>query len=193
MRMMKINDWIVPPLIAVTLLTRLPLYKLLQCVLPQSRVDAIFSSTWSERHQGLSVLWYPLVGGVLALTLAILLGAVHWLFLDVTSVMPRPLDAVFIITLWVILTGALHLDGVADAVDAAFFAHKLPPLSLDSSTNEKEADSLQQQWQKRQSDISRVFKDPNAGPMAVVALVLLLLLKVSLLAYSQYDIIVVWL
>ena len=123
--------------IALSLLTRLPVR---------------LSGTITKAEQARSVIWYPLVGLTLGLTLlvpALLLQSVR---LD-------PLvTAAMLVTLWVWLTGALHLDGLADTADA---------------------------WLGGQGDRERslaIMKDPACGPAGVVAIVLLLLLKVVLLA-----------
>ena len=99
-----------------------------------------------EPHQvGRSLLYYPLVG--------LLLGAVFWLLgLGLASAAPA-LQAALVLTAWVGLTGALHLDGLADSADA---------------------------WLGGLGDRERtmtIMKDPRSGPMAVTVLVLLLLLK----------------
>jgi len=62
------------------------------------------------------------------------------------------------LTIWVGLSGGLHLDGVADCVDG---------------------------WIGGQGQLDRslkIMQDPNAGPMAVIALILILLLKFSALS-----------
>lgn len=95
--------------------------------------------------QGLSLLWYPAVG--------LLLGV----FLSVSALLlPLPfyLNAVIVVSIWAMVTGGLHLDGLADCADA---------------------------WLGGLGDRERtleILKDPLCGSMAVVALVLLLLLKV---------------
>lgn len=101
--------------------------------------------------QSLSVLFYPLVGLLLGAILA-LLGAL--LLADRGEFFP----AVVVVTVWVLLTGAMHLDGLADSVDAYCASHKGSKATLE------------------------VFKDPACGPMAVAAVVLVLLLKVAALA-----------
>jgi adenosylcobinamide-GDP ribazoletransferase len=104
-------------------------------------------------HEGArasSLAWYPLVG----LLIGGLLYAVAWL----TQGAPATLTAAFILMVWVVLTGALHLDGLADSADA---------------------------WVGGLSDRERtlaIMKDPRCGPIGVVALVLVLLLKFAALA-----------
>lgn len=138
-----------PLLMAVALLTRLPITKYLP-------------SIWNEKEQGLSIACYSLVGLLLAFIVVLL----HSLLPNEISPL---ISAAFIVALLIFLTGALHLDGLADSVDAAFAAHILPLSNEENKILAKEK-------------ILSVFKDPRAGPMAVVALVMLLLSKVVLLS-----------
>lgn len=103
------------------------------------------------REQGQSLLWYPLVG--------LLIGGLLYL-LDGLLIHTAPmLRAALLLTAWVVITGALHLDGLADTVDAWIGGHGDRARTLE------------------------IMKDPRAGPVAVVAVVLVLLLKfVSLCA-----------
>ncbi|MGH1487084.1 MAG: adenosylcobinamide-GDP ribazoletransferase [Cellvibrionaceae bacterium] len=138
---MKWSDLINPLLMALALLTRLPVIRWL----PEK---------WSNKDQGRSVLWYPFVG--------VLLATLLFLFYSFLPQLISPLvGSVLIVTLWILLTGALHLDGLADSIDAACAAH--------IETEKKDR-------------ILAVFKDPAAGPMAVLGLIVILLLKVTLLA-----------
>lgn len=102
----------------------------------------------APKTQGRSLIWYPAVG--------LILGA---LLTMVTGLLPTPfyLTAAIVIALWVILTGGLHLDGLADCADA---------------------------WMGGLSDRDktlRILKDPLCGAMGVLSLVLLLLLKTAAL------------
>ena len=98
---------------------------------------------------GRSLLFYPLVGvlfGALLLGLNALLDGA-----------PLMLHAALLLTAWVLLSGGLHLDGLADSADA---------------------------WLGGFGDRERtlsIMKDPRSGPIAVVTLVLVLLLKFSAL------------
>ncbi len=111
---------------------------------------------------GLSLLYYPLVGLLLGGLLAAVALAGQLLFSDL-------LAATLVVAAWAVLSGALHIDGLADSADA---------------------------WVgglgSRQRTLA-IMKDPASGPVAVVAIVLLLLLKVAavseLLAAGQ----LVWL
>jgi adenosylcobinamide-GDP ribazoletransferase len=127
-------------LIALQFLTRLP-------------VPA--AGDYSSEQVGRSLAWYPLVG----LLIGLLLYVAAWLLHGQAPL----LTAAILLLLWVGLTGALHLDGLADSADA---------------------------WVGGMGDRERtlaIMKDPSSGPMGVAALVLLLLLKFSALASISSD------
>lgn len=99
----------------------------------------------APQQVGRSLLCYPLVG--------LLFGLLLWLASIVLQGTPAPLHAALLLTVWVLLSGALHLDGLADSADA---------------------------WLGGFGDRERtlqIMKDPRSGPIAVVTLVLVLLLK----------------
>lgn len=129
-------------LYALVFLTRLPVARLLQ------RVDR----ETVER----SIYFYPLVGIVIGLLLSV---AAYLL-----DPLGTQLQAALLLGFWVMLTGALHLDGLADCTDAYFAGHKC-------------ADSEEQR--KR---ILTVMHDPHCGSVAVVALVIFLLIKFAAIA-----------
>ena len=121
--------------VAVQFLTRLPV--------PSSTVSA------ETEIQGRSVLYYPLVGA--------LIGGLMCLLAYFMGGDAGGLRAALILTLWVGLTGALHLDGLADLADG---------------------------WIGGQGDGERtlqIMKDSRSGPVAVVFVVLLLLVKFAAL------------
>ena len=101
------------------------------------------------RELGRSLLFYPLVG----LLFGAILWAVNWLLQGT----PALLHAALLLSVWVLLSGGLHLDGLADSADA---------------------------WLGGFGDRERtltIMKDPRSGPIAVVTLVLVLLLKFTAL------------
>ena len=103
----------------------------------------------TPQELGRSLLFYPLVG----LLFGGILWGLNWLMLGA----PLLLHAALLLTVWVLLSGALHLDGLADSADA---------------------------WLGGFGDRERtltIMKDPRSGPMAVVTLVLVLLLKFAAL------------
>lgn len=121
-------------LLALQFLTRLP-------------VPAVHA--FEAQAVGRSLLFYPLVGaliGGLLMALAVLLVSA-----------PASLAAALILAAWVLLTGALHLDGLADSADAWAGGHGNAERTL------------------------AIMKDPAAGPVGVTALVLILLVKFAAL------------
>lgn len=121
-------------LVAMQFLTRLSFFRLHQSAIHVA---------WSD-----SLVWYPAVGLVIGLILW-LVGAV---LVATTSLF---LAATLVLVVWVAITGALHLDGVADCADA---------------------------WVGGLGDrqkVLRILKDPRCGSMAVVSLILLLLTKLA--------------
>lgn len=103
------------------------------------------------RENGLSLLYYPLVG----LLLGLLLTAVAMI---ANGLLPSPVLAAVLIALWALLTGALHLDGVADSADGWLGGHGDRARTL------------------------RIMQDPHSGAAGVVALIVVLLLKWSALS-----------
>lgn len=120
-------------LIALQFLTRLPVPR---------------SLTISAEQTGRSTLYYPLVG--------LLIGALLWLLAASLAAMHPLVSATVLLSVWVLLTGALHLDGLADSADA---------------------------WMAggdREQSL-KILRDTHNGVAAVVAVVLILLIKFSTL------------
>ena len=112
--------------------------------IPMPALDGI-----GPREAGRSLRYYPLVG----LVLGLLLAGLNGLFAGV----PDGLRAALLLAAWVLLTGGLHLDGLADSADA---------------------------WLGGFGDRERtlaIMKDPRSGPAAILLLVLLLLIKFAAL------------
>lgn len=125
---------LLPFFIAVQFLTRLP-------------VPAL--GVQKQNVMGRSLLYYPLVGLLVGATLA----ALNAVLADA----PTLLRAVLLLTAWIMLTGALHLDGLADSADAW----------IGGIGNRKRT--------------LAIMKDPYCGPAAVVTLIVALLLKTATL------------
>lgn len=114
-----------------------------------TRLPVNISSKPDETSTANSLLYYPLVG----LIIGVLLASLAWVLRDA----PILLSAGLLLVVWVLITGGLHLDGLADSLDA---------------------------WAGGLGDSERtlaIMKDPNCGPAGVVAIVLLLLLKFAAL------------
>lgn len=119
-----------PFLIAVQFLTRLPVR---------------LTATITEKDVGYSLLYYPLTGLIIGLILA----AFGWFM----NSMPPLVASTLLVTVWILLTGGLHLDGLADSADA---------------------------WIGGLGDREKtmaIMKDPNCGPAGISAIVLVILLK----------------
>ncbi|MEN8169503.1 MAG: adenosylcobinamide-GDP ribazoletransferase [Pseudomonadota bacterium] len=120
--------------LALQFLTRLPTPHLVEV-----RAEAV----------GRSLLFYPLIG--------LIIGALMFSLSLLAINLPPMLLAVLMLGLWLFLSGALHIDGVADMADA---------------------------WVGGQGDRERtlvIMKDPYCGPMGVSAVVVVLLLKFTAL------------
>ena len=70
-----------------------------------------------EEDLSASMAFYPLVGVLLGIILTGATVFFHALFDGVGANDYSPLPVLFVILLWVILTGGLHLDGLADTFD----------------------------------------------------------------------------
>ena len=91
--------------------------------------------------------WYPLVG--------VLIGGLVWLAkYSLQQIFPLLLTAVLCVTLWVFLSGGLHLDGLADCFDGM----------VNSSSPERRLE---------------IMKDPRLGSFGGLGLLLALLIKVA--------------
>lgn len=120
----------------------LPLWIALQFL---SSLPIRLPSMPQPQELGRSLLFYPLVG--------LLFGVLLWGLSSLLAGTPLMLHAALLLTAWVLLSGGLHLDGLADSADA---------------------------WLGGFGDRERtlnIMKDPRSGPIAVVTLVLVLLLK----------------
>ncbi|MFC3609365.1 adenosylcobinamide-GDP ribazoletransferase [Stutzerimonas tarimensis] len=104
-------------------------------------------SSYEPALIGRSAIHYPLVG--------LILGSLLGLAALLLASSPVLLQAALLLSLWVLLTGALHLDGLADSADA---------------------------WLGGLGSRERtlaIMQDPRSGPTAVVTLLLVLLVQFS--------------
>ena len=113
--------------------------------LPVPRIDDV-----EPQELARTAVWFPVVGLVIGVVLAqaVLLGGV------ITPWIAALLGLVG----WVWITGALHLDGLADVADALGAAHASP------------------------ERFREVLADPHVGSFGVIAIVLQLIAKLVLLA-----------
>lgn len=127
--------WKRAALVALQFLTRLPLR-----IAPPPEA----------REIGLSVACYPIVG--------LALGCVLWGVALAVARLPTLLGAAVVLSVWVAITGALHIDGLADTADAWVGGHGDRERTL------------------------RIMQDPRSGPVALAVVNCLLLLKFAALA-----------
>lgn len=103
----------------------------------------------SEEEAGRSLIFYPLVG----LVIGIILASIGWLFADTS----HNLQATLILIAWIVITGGLHLDGLADSADAWLGGHGDKERTLE------------------------IMKDAACGPAGAIALIVALLIKYNTL------------
>ena len=111
-----------------------------------TRIPLSTRTLFDNKDYANSLAWYPVIG--------LILGGLVWLSgVALTELSSTSLAAALVLAVWVLLTGALHLDGVADCADA---------------------------WVGGFGDREKTFqilKDPRSGPIAVVVLLLGLFVK----------------
>ncbi|HEU4744498.1 MAG TPA: adenosylcobinamide-GDP ribazoletransferase [Anaerolineales bacterium] len=107
-------------------------------------------ATWSAGDSGRASVWYPFVG--------LVVGAITWLaWKGATFLFPASVAGIVTLVVWVVLSGGLHLDGLADCCDGL----------LSSTSVERRLEIMQ---------------DPRVGAFGVIGLVLLLMLKAAALS-----------
>ncbi len=115
--------------LALQFLTRLPT--------PQIEIN--------DSALGRSLLYYPLAGFII--------GVILWVTSLLLTGQNSMLSAAIILTLWVLISGGLHLDGLADSADGW----------LGGAGNRER--------------ILHIMKDSRSGPAAIIAIFLVLLTK----------------
>lgn len=121
-------------------------------------IPVTYSFIASDKQLGFSSFFYPLIGLIIGGFLLMSAWVLEFSNLSI------PIQAVIVLIVWVLLTGGLHLDGLADCADAWVGGLGSQQRSLE------------------------IMKDPAAGPIAVIVLILLLLLKwltISLILENQ--------
>jgi cobalamin 5'-phosphate synthase/cobalamin synthase len=99
---------------------------------------------------GRAAAWFPLVGLVLGGSYVMAIGLLG-------LVLPSPVAAGFVVGMEALLTGGLHMDGLADT-----------------------ADGLGGGWSRKQT--LDIMRDPAIGTYGSIALVLLIVLKVNIIS-----------
>lgn len=124
-------------------------YGLLLAIQFLTRLPVPVRCPWNAATSRWAVRSYPLVG----LLMGAILALAGYLLEDWLT---TPLRALALLSLWVALSGGLHLDGLMDVADA-----------LGSNA------PLERRW--------AIMKDPHVGSFGILALVFLLLWKAALL------------
>ena len=110
-----------------------------------TRIPLPIACPWNADTCRWALRCYPLVGMLMGAMVAVVATLLDGL-------LPTPLLALTLLTLWVALSGGLHLDGVMDVADA-----------LGSNT------PLEKRW--------AIMKDSQVGSFAILALLFLLAWK----------------
>jgi adenosylcobinamide-GDP ribazoletransferase len=105
---------------------------------------------WSTGDSGRASVWYPFVGLIIGVLTWLAWSAAIWIF-------PPLVAGVLALVVWIVLTGGLHLDGLADCCDGLF-----------AST------SVERRLE--------IMKDPHVGAFGVIGLISVLFLKAATLA-----------
>ncbi len=135
--------------LALQFLTRLPLPPLLK-----------HEDHQNGRLAGQSVVYYPVAGLLIGLLLALTPWTLGQFSFEASASL---LTAAIVLAVWIALTGALHLDGLADSADAWLGGMGDPQRTLD------------------------IMKDPRSGPAGVVSIVVVLIIKFAALASLLHD------
>lgn len=124
-----------------------------------TRIPIPFQSNVNERQIGQSQLFYPIVG--------LLIGAILVAIAMSSANTSTGIAAAISLAFWALITGGLHLDGLADSADA---------------------------WLGGYGDRKRtlqIMKDPCSGPAAVVLVTLVLIIKFAaletLISHDQWS------
>lgn len=109
----------------------------------------------TQKQIGESIVFYPLVGALMGLTFYLITNSILFFSTDFSS----EVLAAILLAVWVLVTGGLHLDGLADSADAWIGGLNNRDRTLE------------------------IMKDPYCGPIGVAIIVLALLLKWTALSY----------
>jgi len=115
-----------------------------------TRIPAPYRFEPQPEDWGRAMLFFPLVGA--------LIGIVLIAFHDMFGGTARLLEAALLLVVWVLVTGGLHLDGLADTADAWVGGHGDRERALE------------------------IMRDPRNGAAAIWAVALVLLMKFAALA-----------
>ncbi|MDX1253247.1 MAG: adenosylcobinamide-GDP ribazoletransferase [Gammaproteobacteria bacterium] len=115
-----------------------------------TRIPVPAQSYPTPQDWGRSVLAYPLVGLLIGVVLVLL----HWLLANADP----GVQAGLLLLVWALITGGVHLEGLANSADAWAGGHGDRQRTLD------------------------ILKDPRSGPAAMMVVVLAMILKFAALS-----------
>lgn len=143
--MNNFTNKLTPFLITLQFLTRLPVTFILNKI---SDSDPLQDNIYTPGNMSRTLKYYPVVGFIVGAALILLI-----LILQMFAQYHTFYIAGLAVTFWVLITGGLHLDGVADMADAWV-----------GGLGDKEK-------------ILKIMKDPVCGPFGVMAIVFVIILK----------------
>lgn len=114
-----------------------------------TRIASPIKEDITQKQIGESIIYYPVVGALMGLTFYLVANSILFFSTDFSS----EVLAAILLTIWVLMTGGLHLDGLADSADAWIGGLNNRDRTLE------------------------IMKDPYCGPIGVAVVVLALLLK----------------
>ena len=114
-----------------------------------TRIPTPNISNMDEEEISRSVLYYPLIG----LCIGLLLVLMTYFLSSLVNTNAYTVVAATIISVWVLITGALHLDGLADTADGFVGGQASSKRTL------------------------AIMKDPVSGPIGITSIFLVLILK----------------
>ncbi len=121
-----------------------------------TRIRLVNQSEWSPESFGRSVKYFPLIGAVIGMVLALLNQIIDGYLPLLGIYIPQHVAATVLIIALVIISGALHCDGFMDTMDGIFSG-------------------------RSRERMLEIMKDSRVGANGVVSFSMLILLKWSLL------------
>ena len=86
-----------------------------------TRICIVKQSEWSAESFGRSVKYFPLIGGVIGVSLGIINCLVGGYLSPFPGVFPPNVVAAVLVTANILITGGLHSDGLMDTMDGIIF------------------------------------------------------------------------
>lgn len=78
-----------------------------------SRIQLVKQTVWTNEDFGRAVLFFPLVGWIIGILLAVIYAGCSYIF-------EEPYRSLLVVLSWFFITGGLHADGFMDTADGVF-------------------------------------------------------------------------